>query len=65
MSHGHIEYEEKNFERRKKEKHSKGSEKTGASNSMVPDDQGETRCVRVRPEIRKKCCLVNLWIVES
>lgn len=42
-----------------------GSLKTGADNSMIPDNQDVTLCVRTQAEIRKKFSLANLWIVES
>jgi len=61
-SHGYIEREKER--ERERDRNAMGGPKTGVDNSVIPEDQDETWCVRVRPEIRK-CCLANSWIVES
>ncbi len=52
MSHGYVERERDR--EKKREKRNGWPEKTGAGNSVVPDDQDETWYVQVQPEIRKK-----------
>jgi hypothetical protein len=50
---------------KKRERKAVGGQKTGEDSSVVPADKGKVRYVRARPEIRKNCCLANLWVVES
>jgi len=38
-----------------------GGSKTGAGNSVVPNDQDEKWCMRVRPEIRKKNDVLQIF----
>ncbi len=46
---------------KKRYRNTVGSPKTGADNSMVPDDQDETSCARLRPEIRKKNDVLQIF----